>query len=254
MDKQTLFDLWAPAQGVWSPWAKPVLFAHWPRPLLTRHAVPSFDLSAVAPAAERSAIVVEMPGAEAVAVGLALAERGYRPVPLFNACPPPWVASAGPVPAIIDVDSILAALVDGAARLSQVTLPKDAPPAFLIDAHRQRPLQPGSEGWFDNRSVLFVTDFPSATFLGAQGITQVLLLREGQRHLEGDLAYVLRTWQRAGMRLASLALNQPGSMQPLTIGGSWLLFHFWHRFTTWFRFRRNPLGGFGGFLPEASSG
>jgi len=189
-------------------------------------------------------------------LGVALAERGYRPVPLFNACPPPDIPApdqAGRL-AAIDVDSILAALVQSAERLQQLALPADAPPAFLVDANRQRPLQPLRPGLFDNRSVLFVTDFPSASFLASQNIERVLVLCDRPGDIDRDLAYVLRTWQRAGITVSCKSLTEPGPVQPLAIGGRWLLFNLWHRLASALRLRRNPLGGFGAFVPEAASG
>src|SRR6202008_1339291 len=93
-DKQELFNNWAPPYSVWSPWAKPVLFAHYPMPLPELIPLPPPDLSDIPSALgeavqERWALVVDLPGPQSVFVGLALADMGYRPVPLFNACPPP---------------------------------------------------------------------------------------------------------------------------------------------------------------------
>src|SRR5947209_15886262 len=137
MEKEELFELWAPRGSPWAAWAKPVLFAHLPRPLLTVE-VPPRDVSWAPPAAERWGIVVDLPGAESVAAGLALAAVGYRPVPVFNACPPPVEAAQW---AVVDVDPILAALVHGAPRLQAGTLPENGPPRLLVEAQRQRGLQ-----------------------------------------------------------------------------------------------------------------
>jgi hypothetical protein len=247
--------VWAPPESPWSAWAKPVLFAHLPRPLPPPGPAAPPDLTWVPPAAERRALVVDLPGAEAVRLGVALAGRGYRPVPVFNACPPPLDPGAGAGPrAVIDVDTILAALVEGAEELRQYVLAADAPPAFLVDANRQRPLQPVRPGLFDNCSVLFVTDFPSANFLAAHDVRRALLVRERHGGIERDLAYVLRTWQRGGVPLAVKRGMEPGLVEPLVIGGWWLLFDLWHRLTATLRLRRNPQGGYGGFVPEAASG
>jgi hypothetical protein len=187
-------------------------------------------------------------------VGTSLAGMGYRPVPLFNACPPPVDFQSGSSLAVVDVDLILAALVQDAARLRALAVPADAPPAFLVDAHRRQLQQPLRPGLFDNRSVLFVTDFPSAAFLTAQGIKQVLLVRARDSAFDRDLGYVLRSWQKAGLGLSLKCLSDPGPPQPLSIGGFWLWFGFWHRLRTSFGFSRNPQGGFGAFVPEAASG
>jgi hypothetical protein len=118
MTREELFDAWAPTGGPWSDWAKPVLFAHWPRPLPAVADAPPADISWVPPSAERVALVIDLPGAASVQVGLALAAVGYRPVPLFNACPPPVEGEPGV--AVVVVEPILAALAHGgrpAARL-----------------------------------------------------------------------------------------------------------------------------------------
>lgn len=65
---------------------------------------------------------------------------------------------------------------------------------------------------------------------------------------------MLRTWQRAGISLSYKSLIEPGPIQPLIIGGRWLLFNLWHRVAAFFRLRRNPMGGFGGLVPEAANG
>jgi len=254
MDCQTAYDLWAPCQSVWSVWAKPVLFAHLPRASMELPPLSTPDVRWVPSSVARRAIVVDLPGAEAVAMGLALAARGYRPVPLFNACPPPSPVHATSPVAVIDVDSILTALVEGCDRLSQMRLPDNAPPAFLLDSLRQQPTQPVSVGLFDNRSVVFVTDFPSATFLTAQGIQQVILVRQYRQGLERDLAYALRTWQKAGIELQITALRDRTQPQPLTLPRMGWLTGLWLRLRAWFGLRRNQAGGFGGFVPESSSG
>src|SRR5439155_13241715 len=113
-------DAWAPAGGTWSDWAKPAPFAHLPRELPPDSDTPPPDLSWVPAPGERVALVVDLPRAASVHLGLALAGIGYRPVPLFNACPPP-VAPDHPAPpgdvSVVAVEPILSALVRGAERL-----------------------------------------------------------------------------------------------------------------------------------------
>ena len=75
-----------------------------------------------------AAIVIDLPGAESVAVGLALAERGFRPVPLFN-------NTSGPSP-VIDTQALVDALGAGTTVLQAQTLKPDARPAFLVDSRR----------------------------------------------------------------------------------------------------------------------
>src|SRR5437773_2260415 len=92
MEREELFDIWVPPGGTWSLWARPVLFAQMP-PFSGQvpgdEAWRSSDVEWAPDAAYRRVLVVDLPDAESVWLGLALAGRGYRPVPLFNACTGP---------------------------------------------------------------------------------------------------------------------------------------------------------------------
>jgi hypothetical protein len=251
VDKEALFDVWVHPGAVWAEWVKPVLFAHLPRTLPPFRQPPLPDLAWVPAPPERWAIVVDLPGALAVAVGLALAEKGYRPVPLFNGCPPPEGAESR---AVIDVEQNLAGLVEGGPRLQALPLPLDAPPAFLVDAYRNRPTRPPDPELFDNASTLFETDFPSADFLRAVGIKGVLWLCEREGFPENDLGYVMRGWQRGGLNLGMKRLADPGGLRPLAMGGLWLLYRFLHRLWASVSLRPCPMGGYGDFIPGPSGG
>jgi hypothetical protein len=251
MTRDELFDAWAPAGGPWSDWAKPVLFAHWPRPLPADPEPPPPDLSWVPPPAERAAMVIDLPGAPGVHLGLALAAAGYRPVPLYNAVPPPAEGDAGA--SVVVVEPILAALVHGADRLRASPPSADAPPAFLLDADRQvarRDLAPGA---FDNRSVVFATDVPSAVRLAAHGVRRAVLVRERPGPIGDDLEEVLRSWQADGLRVDVKWLSQPGPPGPLALSrlGWWA--RLWRRLTRADP-RPNPAGEFGAFIPHPSAG
>jgi hypothetical protein len=72
MSPSELFDIWAPPAAPWSRWAKPVLFAELdaaPGIGVDLGALPAASLSIPQP----SAIVVDLPSAESVRMGLALA-------------------------------------------------------------------------------------------------------------------------------------------------------------------------------------
>ena len=260
-DKQTIFEAWAKPNGDWSDWVKPVLFAHLPRRLPDVEIVTWHDMTWVPPASQRCAIVVELPGPESVALGLELAQVGYQPLPLFNACPAPEIdelflateEKKGPF-SLVDVDSILASLVSGAERLRSLAVPANAPPAFLLDVLRKSPLQPIRAGLFDNRSVVFATDFPSAHTLMDRGILEaIVVVKEGQS-LQDDLDHVLRTWVRDGLSLRLKRLNQAGQPTPLELPRPSVIFGLWIRLASKFGLRRNPQGGYGEFVPEASGG
>ena len=189
MNSSELFELWVPPASVWSPWAKPVLFAE-VRPDLIQpsldQTLPRIDVRRD----ENTAIVVDLPAADSVKTGLALAHDGYRPVPLYNGSPGPSFVLASS--ALINVESIVQWLVQGAEHLAGLSISSQARPAFLLDANRKWGGALPAPGRFDNRWVVFPQDFPSANFLLARGIRRVLLFQDGGRaQPQSDLAHVL---------------------------------------------------------------
>jgi hypothetical protein len=253
MDKQRIFETWVPRQSLWSDWAKPVLFAHLPRTLVEIPSLSLFDTSWVPPVQERWAIVVDLPNIESVSMGLALAELGYRPVPLFNACPPPVSAPNSSV-AVINVDSILTALVQGCDRLRQFDLSANAPPAFLLDELRQTPQQAIRSGQFDNRSVVFTTDFPSATFLSNQQIQGAIVVRRQSDGMGLDLGYVLKSWQKGGVLLQTKDLSSPLSRQAIALPNTSIWSQICLKSRVLLSFHRGTEGNFGAFIAESSGG
>ena len=255
MTREQVFSVWAPPGIAWSEWVKPVLFAHMRDSLQpTPDAPPPPDVSWAKPADRSTAIVVDLPGRTGVWMGLALAEQGYRPVPLYNAAPGPEQSLSGTPVAVVEVWPIVAALYAGAAILRELPLAGDAPPVFLLDAERRRGRGVIVPGRFDNRSVSFPTDFPSANFLLSGGIARAVLVQEHGNRPEADLAHTLRRLQDAGMEISLKALNVPGPPRPIVVSRPSMYRWIWHRILTLAGLRRNALGGFGGTLPEPSGG
>ena len=143
MMPEEVYDLWAPESSPWSAWAKPVLFAALNRVSAPPELVLPEDLAWVPDSTARTAVVVDLPGEAAVLTGLALARRGYQPVPLFNGC----LASG----MVVDVAPLAAALLGGAERLRHQPPAKAVPPAFLLDSRRREGKEQVRPGRFDNR-------------------------------------------------------------------------------------------------------
>ena len=229
-------------------------------PEAPRDALPAADEgydARVPPADGLTALVADLPGAEGVRRGLALAAAGYRPVPLYNSVPAPVVSlSARAGEAVLDVWPVVAALRDGARHLNALTLPPDAPPAFLLDARRRvgdgtGAVRPGS---FDNRSVSLPTDFPSANLLLSAGVRRVLLVLRGGDGPQPDLSHTLRRWQDAGLEILALRVDLPDAPRPITVPRPPRFRHLWHALLARLGLRRSPLGGYGGYVPEPSTG
>jgi hypothetical protein len=176
-------------------------------------------------------------------------------VPLFNAAPGPVHHSAtGTRVAVVDVWPILHALQRFAPALAALELPPDAPPAFLLDANRRTGGELAVPGRFDNRSVSFPADFPSATFLQAHGIRTAILVQAAAAPPQPDLAHTLRRWQDAGITLLSLAADAPAAPTPLHVARPSWFGWLWYQLRTVAGLRRSPFGGFGGMVPQPSSG
>ena len=259
MTKESIFDVWAPAGARWSRWVKPVLFACLDQPAATwLSELAVWNPGWAPPAHENVALVLDLPGREGVAAALGLAEQGYRPVPLYNALPPPMrvLDPASPMlaEAAVDVRGIMAALQQGTERLNQLALSAEAPPAFLLDWDRRGAGTPMPPGSFDNRSVSFTTDFPSANFLLAHGVQRVVLVQPTDAAPQLDLAHTLRRWQDAGLIVELKRLDLPGPGMPCDVPKPPWFAWIWQRALVALGLRRGLGAGFGGWVPEPSSG
>ncbi len=209
MNREEVYDAWAPEGGIWSRWVKPVLFGCLPEVLEEASPPPAswLDAAMLGPlnAAPDVAIVVDLPSDQAIWAGLGLAGLGFQPTPLFNAMPHP--------DGLVDLESILDALVDGA----QVLASRSAHglPAFLLDADRAPRVRPGvGTRPYDNRSVVRDTDFPSPAVLRQHGVRRVLLIQPTPGRPAPDLEPVLLAWQRSGLELWRLAQHERARAEP----------------------------------------
>jgi hypothetical protein len=188
-----------------------------------------------------TAIVVDLPSDESVVVGVALAERGFRPVPLYN-------GTDGPNP-VVTTDGLVAALGSGSQKLKTIALRPEAPPAFLLDSNRRDSMGALSAGYYDNRWVVLPQDFPSATYLQSGGITEAILLQRHTLAPVEDLAHVLLRWQQGGLKLRSIDLATNKSEDLVVVEPS-LFRKTWYAAIALLGLRRNNVGGFGSTVPE----
>jgi len=257
MLKEYIFDVWAPEDARWSKWVKPVLFACMDsHPSWWLGAVDKTDLSWTPAATDNVGLVLDLPGAIGVEAGLDLAEQGYRPVPLYNAIPMPITTPEHelfPPRAAVEVNPIVAALWYGRERLGQRPLPADAPPAFLLDWDRSGGGHKPSPGSFDNRSVSFTTDFPSANFLLAHGVHRVIVAQPWGIEPKADLAHTLLRWQEAGVTIELKRLDEPGAPVPCEVPKPSWFGWAWQRALAAVGLSRGRGGGFGDWVPEPSS-
>ena len=247
MNREELFEAWAPDGVEWSAWTKPVLFAQWPDTVNPPATTPEWSEPSylwLPQASGRTVVVIDLPAVESVRTGIVLARRGYRPVPLFN-------TTHGPSP-IIAIAPIMLELGRGGAQLKAISLAAGAPAAFLLDANRMQAGALPSPGKFDNRWVVFPQDFPSATFLRSRGVAEVLLIHTGGA-MQEDLAHVLLRWQQAGLRILAASPSDVAPRDITVPRPSWFR-RAWYRAITAARLRRNNAGGFGAVIPIRTSG
>jgi hypothetical protein len=148
------------------------------------------------------------------------------------------------------MDDVLRALIAGAAELRGKTLSPAAPPAFLLDARRHGLGAIALAGMFDNRSIAFPTDFPSAARLRGGDIQAVVLIQNGSNRLRPDVGHTLAAWQKDGLPAFLLRADAPEVATPLVVRGPGILdrVSFWWRRAT---LRRDEHGAFGTRIPQA---
>ena len=241
MTSEEAFTIWAPDGVLWSEWAKPIAFVQ-AGGVMDAEPVADADLPALPIALDSSAVlVVDLPGASAVHAGIALAARGFRPIPLFN-------GTSGPE-AVIDVSAIRSALAGGAERLKRARLPGDALPAFLLDSLRRGATKPGP-GAYDNRWVTLPQDFPSGALLASRGITRTALIQSGSLSIPSDLAHVLRRWEENGIKVSVFDLATGHSADDVAVPTPSGFRLAWYAAIAVLGLRRSNVGGFGSPVPE----
>lgn len=252
--KNEINRIWAPPDALWSRWVKPVLFAFCDAVLDAPAVRSARSQTDWIPAPRSFVIVVDLPGEEGVACGIELARHGYRPIPLYNALPFPssekQLAPETRSKTTVNVAPILAAICRETATLQEIRLSPASPPAFLLDADRRIARIDPVAGVFDNRSVCFETDFPSAEFLLTHGIGSAIVLQKDSE-IAGDLAQTLLAWQQRGVHVFLKRIDDKGPARSVVVQKPSLLRRLWHSVSVTLGLRRGELGAFGGIVPSA---
>lgn len=267
MNREAIYAAWVPPTGAWSLWARPVLFGQmaapagegpaYPTPIRwawdlfgatqgTATEQPWLNLSVdwAPPPAQNAVLIVDLPGAEGVHLGLALAGRGYRPVPLYNGC-------TGPSE-LLDQGPILRALRDGAAFLAARALPAEAPPAFLLDSRRRSLPGPPRPGMLDNRWQVFPEDLPSAHLLQQRGVSRVIWIGSGKP--QDDFACILRAWLEAQITLEAKDPAVAGPPHRLVVPPLPWWQRWWNHLRSRLGLQVSPRDGFGYVVPTRTHG
>jgi hypothetical protein len=248
-EREACFSVWAPDDSPWAAWAKPVAFLPSWNASIEQETRGTSETATVPTAITSNAnavLIVDLPGAAAVHMGVALARDGFRPVPLFN-------GTSGPA-AAIDVSPITRALVAVARDIEACRLPADAPPAFLLDSRRNQPETPLMPGVYDNRWVVLPQDFPSGALLASRGIRFATLIRRRGLTVPTDLAHVLRRWQDHGIRTRVIDQDSLEVTDYKDVPKPSFFQIMWYTTIALLGLRRSNVGGFGSRIPEQSGG
>lgn len=203
MTGKDIYKRWAPPGSPWAGWVRPVPFIglHQADQNIPMAPFKIPGRGAIAERQPKTAIFIDLPGYEAVLEGLALAEAGIRPVPLYNGT----TGQAGAL-ALVDNSPIQKALAWGAGELEKLEIPLDAPPAFLLDSRRLHRFRMNASV-FDNSWDLYEQDIPTVEYFLAQGIDSIILRSD---KIHKDLAHIFYKFQKKGMKiLFTDGYNQP---------------------------------------------
>lgn len=269
MTPEELYEIWAPADSVWSAWIIPVPFAQLVCPEVSSPAeLSEFQLDWVQDSGSGDvAMVVDLPGSDAIYYGLHLLARGYRPVPVIDGSPGPELSfqvsfglpnapgAPGKSASVVDMRELLRALCQGAVTLKDATVQPNAPPAFLLDSNRMTVAPFSVEGAFDNRWMIFPQDFPSSRFLRDRGIRRVIYVHDRfVAQPPDDVAHVLLRWQEDGISIESKSSRFGDAPTPILVNRPSRFRAVWYRALAILGLRRNDAGGFGGYPPSPSGG
>ena len=244
------YKIWAPDGVLWSEWAKPVMFAN-----MTSVNFPLEipNVSWLGFLNQDTAIIVDLPKEKGVLESLALAQIGYRPVPLYNGVCVEIYSNM-----TVDSRSISWALYAGAGMLSGMNIRDGAPPVFMLDSRRMKGYAK-NPGMYDNRWCVFPQDMPSASFLLKHKINKIIVRTEPdvtfyENHIQLDLAHILRRYQEAGVKIR-LACGG-NEIKDITVSKPSQFKSLFYRFEAALGLSRNAVGGFGSLIPylEESGG
>jgi hypothetical protein len=263
MTNESIYQIWRPENSPWSKWVKPVIFSFLSPGDHGHGEYPVRDWKvSLHP---DTTIIADLPGAEGVSAGIALARVGYLPVLVYNACPtgaydvasPEFVSirNSQPItpPVAVDMSSILKAICATTKELASLALSAQAPPVFLLDGNRGGIGIHYGPGWFDNRSFVTPSDFPTADYFSRHGVSKVILLQP-TRDIKADLLQVLLRLQREGMTIATQTPWDLWAPSLLTVKPPMFVISAWEWLRRKLGYRRDPFHGcFGEVVPPSSS-
>ena len=186
-----IYKIYAPIGAKWIEWVRPVPFVA----IDTYNRKPNInwiDREAVALSQyeKNTAIFVDLPGKDSIEFGISLANVGYRPIPIFNGTDEQLGTSA-----ILNTNIIENHLINGAEKLKEISVSKEANPAFLLDSFRTNRYRERT-AIFDNSWDLYKQDIPTAEHFIKNGINKIIIVGE---KVQSDLKKIFLPFQNAGI-------------------------------------------------------
>ena len=186
-----VFKKFAPEGTKWTEWVRPVPFV----------AIDKYNRKPISNWVDRkiifikkyekdTAIFIDLPGTESIEFGIALADMGYRPIPLFNGTDEQVGSQA-----TTDTYLIENCLINGYNKLKNINLEKDANPVFLLDSSRTNRYR-ARESIFDNSWDLYKQDIPTPSYFLENGINKIIVV--GNK-IQRDLRKIFFEFQKNGI-------------------------------------------------------
>lgn len=194
MTDKEIYRIWAPVGKRWVDWIRPVPFVEI-HEITKNYSFTPFEVPEVDFMNEEckgAAIIVDLSGADSVEEGIALAKKGYRPIPLFNGT----IEQPG-ARATVDNQSVVVALFSATKHLMEIELADDALPVFMLDSNRLNRYKV-DVSVFDNSWDIFPQDMPTADYFLKNGITKMVVVGKA---LSRDLKKILYEYQKKKIQI-----------------------------------------------------
>ena len=194
MTGKEIYRIWAPVHKKWVEWVRPVPFIdinEYSGMYDFSNSTTSY-INFINEKCKDAAVIVDLPGVEGVKMGIGLAQKGCRPIPVYNGTTPQKGARA-----TVDNRTIGPALEWGATELSKIEIEDDALPAFLMDSNRLHRFKMDAS-IFDDSWDIYHQDMPSAEYLLNNGIKKVIVVGEV---VSKDLKKILYTYQKKKIKI-----------------------------------------------------
>ena len=189
-----IFKIWAPSGVKWVDWVRPVPFVEINYGIETYEIINfiNYEIDYLKKIDTHTAIIVDMPGCESIAVGIAIAKLGFRPIPIYNGTDEQKGAMA-----TVDNNAIKVGLIKGAKELQKIKLSYEAPPTFLLDSNRMNRFKMDIS-IFDNSWDIYAQDIPTAEYFLKNGINKIIVIGE---KIQRDLKKILYKFQVKGLKI-----------------------------------------------------